>query len=96
MVQLMAKQRAARQAAAAEAAALAAVPDLYNQPLFYVLPILTFQLLMAICASANTRHTYGRPGHYESISLRSLCTRIARVFPYVIISTGMLPHQVGW
>mmetsp|Transcript_16166 Transcript_16166/g.36974 ORF Transcript_16166/g.36974 Transcript_16166/m.36974 type:complete len:674 (-) Transcript_16166:114-2135(-) len=85
----------AKQRADEEQARLAEVPDLYNQPLFYLLPIFLFQLLMTVGATVYTRHTYGpTPGLPERFSLCSLCSRLRRVFPYVIISTGMLPHQM--
>ena len=37
--------------AMAKLQAAMAVPDLYNAPLFYVLPVLAFQLLMSIATS---------------------------------------------
>lgn len=54
----------------------------------YVVPPLVWLATSAILASRETLHTY--PEHPRG---RELARRIARVVPYAVISTGMLPHQ---
>lgn len=56
--------------------------------LFYLLPSLIWLALAATLASLETRHTYAAP-----LTARSFLSRVARVIPNVVISTGMLPHQ---
>jgi cellulose synthase/poly-beta-1,6-N-acetylglucosamine synthase-like glycosyltransferase len=54
----------------------------------YLVPTLTWLLVMTVIASLETRHTY--PGSLDASTLRR---RIARVVPYAVINTGMLAHQ---
>lgn len=56
----------------------------------YLLPSLIWLGLSAILASLETRHTYANP-----LTVRTLFARVARVIPNVVISTGMLPHQLS-
>jgi cellulose synthase/poly-beta-1,6-N-acetylglucosamine synthase-like glycosyltransferase len=54
----------------------------------YVLPALAWLVLSTVVASLETRHTYhddGAPG--------TLRRRLGRIAPYVVVNTGMLPHQ---
>ncbi|NJM08959.1 glycosyltransferase [Candidatus Gracilibacteria bacterium] len=55
---------------------------------FYLLPSLIWLGVSATLASLETRHTYAKP-----LTARTFLGRVARVFPNVVISTGMLPHQ---
>jgi cellulose synthase/poly-beta-1,6-N-acetylglucosamine synthase-like glycosyltransferase len=54
----------------------------------YLLPTLTWLALSTMIASLETRHTYAEP-----LTPRALVGRMARIFPNIVISTGMLPHQ---
>ncbi|PZF85137.1 glycosyltransferase family 2 protein [Jiangella anatolica] len=54
----------------------------------YVLPTLLWLTLMSCLASAETRHTY-----LDRLTPRVFGRRFARVVPYVVVNTGMLPHQ---
>jgi len=50
---------------------------------------------MLVTTTLCTTHTYGpHPGLPERISLAKLSARLMRVVPYVVISTGMLAHQM--
>jgi len=70
-------------------------PDLYNSPLLYILPVIAFQLLVAFATSATTKHTYNSTyGKPERITLLTIVCRCTRLFPYIVINTGMLPHQM--
>lgn len=54
----------------------------------YLAPTVLWLGLATVVASVETRHTYadhGTPG--------ALRRRLGRVVPYVVINTGMLPHQ---
>jgi cellulose synthase/poly-beta-1,6-N-acetylglucosamine synthase-like glycosyltransferase len=54
----------------------------------YLLPSLAWLALSTVVASTETRHTYqdnGAPG--------ALRRRLARIAPYAVVNTGMLPHQ---
>jgi cellulose synthase/poly-beta-1,6-N-acetylglucosamine synthase-like glycosyltransferase len=55
---------------------------------FYLLPSLIWLALSATLASLETRYTYAEP-----LTARTFLARVARIFPNVVISTGMLPHQ---
>jgi hypothetical protein len=55
---------------------------------FYLLPILVWTVLAATMASLHTKHTY--PGR---VTPRTFLRRFGRVAPYMVINTGMLPHQ---
>jgi cellulose synthase/poly-beta-1,6-N-acetylglucosamine synthase-like glycosyltransferase len=54
----------------------------------YFLPTTLWVVTSATIASLETRHTYAEP-----LTRRSVARRLARIVPYVIINTGMLPHQ---
>lgn len=54
----------------------------------YMVPSVVWLLLSATVASLETKHTY-----QERLTPTSFLKRAARIFPQVIISTGMLPHQ---
>jgi cellulose synthase/poly-beta-1,6-N-acetylglucosamine synthase-like glycosyltransferase len=55
--------------------------------LAYLAPPLLFALLAAAVATAETRHGQGS-------TKGSYLRRCARVFPYLVINTGMVPHHV--
>ena len=58
--------------------------------LFYTLPMLLWLVLMCILATLKTKHTYAQP-----LTLWTFCGRtIGRLIPYLILNTGMLPHQL--
>jgi cellulose synthase/poly-beta-1,6-N-acetylglucosamine synthase-like glycosyltransferase len=54
----------------------------------YLLPTLAWLLVAAALASLETKHTYP-----ERVSVAAFARRFARIVPYVVINTGMLPHQ---
>lgn len=54
----------------------------------YVVPTTIWLLLATVVASLETRHTYR-----DALTPRLLLRRLGRVVPYVVINTGMLPHQ---
>lgn len=54
----------------------------------YVLPSLLWLALVTSLASAETKHTYT-----ERLTPSSFRKRFARIVPYLILNTGMLPHQ---
>lgn len=54
----------------------------------YIVPSTLWLVLASVLASVETRHTY--PGQS---GFRELCRRLRRVIPYVVVNTGMLPHQ---
>jgi cellulose synthase/poly-beta-1,6-N-acetylglucosamine synthase-like glycosyltransferase len=54
----------------------------------YIVPSTLWLILAVVLASVETRHTY--PGR---LGFRELRRRLARVIPYVVVNTGMLPHQ---
>lgn len=54
----------------------------------YLAPILVWTVLAATLASLHTKHTY--PG---GITPLAFLGRFGRVVPYLVINTGMLPHQ---
>ena len=54
----------------------------------YLLPTVLWLLVATTLASLETRHTYP-----ERLSVATFRRRFARVVPYVVINTGMLPHQ---
>ena len=54
----------------------------------YLLMPTIWLLTSAVVASVETRHTYP-----AQLSPREFGRRFGRVVPYVVISTGMLPHQ---
>ena len=56
----------------------------------YVLPSTLWLIMAAVLASVETRHTYP-----DRSGLRELGRRLARVIPYVVVNTGMLPHQAS-
>lgn len=55
---------------------------------FYLLPSAVWLTLSAALASLETKYTYAEP-----LTLKTFLERFGRVFPNVLISTGMLPHQ---
>jgi cellulose synthase/poly-beta-1,6-N-acetylglucosamine synthase-like glycosyltransferase len=56
----------------------------------YLLPTILWLLVVTTVASLETKHTYP-----ERLSLATFRRRFARVLPYVVINTGMLPHQLS-
>jgi cellulose synthase/poly-beta-1,6-N-acetylglucosamine synthase-like glycosyltransferase len=54
----------------------------------YLLPTVLWLLVVTTAASLETKHTYP-----ERPSMATFRRRFARVVPYVVINTGMLPHQ---
>ncbi|HTE62283.1 MAG TPA: hypothetical protein VK631_18155 [Solirubrobacteraceae bacterium] len=54
----------------------------------YLLPTVLWLLVATTVASLETKHTYP-----ERLSMATFRRRFARVVPYVVINTGMLPHQ---
>ena len=54
----------------------------------YLLPTVLWLLVATTVASLETRHTYP-----ERLSPSTFRRRLARILPYVVINTGMLPHQ---
>ena len=55
---------------------------------FYLLPAVVFTLLVTGLATLETRHTYPHPR-----SFTTLAARIGRMFPFLVINTGMIAHQ---
>jgi cellulose synthase/poly-beta-1,6-N-acetylglucosamine synthase-like glycosyltransferase len=55
----------------------------------YVLPTLLWLVAATTIASLETKHTYPE----ERLGARSFGRRVGRIVPYVVINTGMLPHQ---
>lgn len=56
--------------------------------LVYLAPSTLWLVAATVVASVETRHSYRTP-----LTRRVLLSRLARVVPYTIINTGMLPHQ---
>jgi hypothetical protein len=54
----------------------------------YLLPTVLWLLVATALASLETKHTYP-----EQLTPAMFWRRFARIVPYVVISTGMLPHQ---
>jgi cellulose synthase/poly-beta-1,6-N-acetylglucosamine synthase-like glycosyltransferase len=54
----------------------------------YLAPTVVWLLVATTIASLETKHTYP-----ERLSLATFRRRFARIVPYVVINTGMLPHQ---
>jgi cellulose synthase/poly-beta-1,6-N-acetylglucosamine synthase-like glycosyltransferase len=54
----------------------------------YLLPSVLWLLVATTVASLETRHSYP-----EQLSPATFGRRFARIVPYVVINTGMLPHQ---
>ncbi len=54
----------------------------------YVLPTLLWAVVVAVAASLETKHTYE-----DVVTPATFRERFRRVFPYLVINTGMLPHQ---
>jgi cellulose synthase/poly-beta-1,6-N-acetylglucosamine synthase-like glycosyltransferase len=54
----------------------------------YLLPTVLWLLVATTVASVETKHTYP-----ERLSVATFRRRFARVVPYVVVNTGMLPHQ---
>jgi cellulose synthase/poly-beta-1,6-N-acetylglucosamine synthase-like glycosyltransferase len=54
----------------------------------YLVPTVLWLLVATIVASLETKHTYP-----ERLSAATFGRRFARILPYVVINTGMLPHQ---
>ncbi len=54
----------------------------------YVLPSALWLGVATVVASIETRHTYA-----ATRAPKELARRVGRVVPYVLINTGMLPHQ---
>ena len=56
--------------------------------LLYLLPTVLFAVLAATMASIETRHTYS-----DRLTAAEFCRRLRRMLPYLVVNTGMLPHQ---
>lgn len=56
----------------------------------YLLPSALWIAVAATAASIETKHTYP-----DAITPSSVLGRLRRVVPYLVISTGMLPHQLS-
>jgi cellulose synthase/poly-beta-1,6-N-acetylglucosamine synthase-like glycosyltransferase len=56
----------------------------------YLVPTLLWVLAATTVATLETKHTYP-----ERLGVAAFRKRWARVVPYVVINTGMLPHQVS-
>jgi cellulose synthase/poly-beta-1,6-N-acetylglucosamine synthase-like glycosyltransferase len=56
----------------------------------YLLPAVAWLLAAATIASLETKHTYP-----ERLGAAVFFRRLSRVVPYVVINTGMLPHQLS-
>ena len=54
----------------------------------YLLPTVLWLFVSTTVASLETKHTYR-----ERLTLATFRRRVARIAPYVVINTGMLPHQ---
>jgi cellulose synthase/poly-beta-1,6-N-acetylglucosamine synthase-like glycosyltransferase len=54
----------------------------------YLLPTVVWLLVSTTIASLETKHTYP-----QRLTMTAFRRRFARVVPYVVINTGMLPHQ---
>lgn len=54
----------------------------------YVAPSTLWIIMASVLATVETRHTYP-----DLSGFRELGRRLARVIPYLIVNTGMLPHQ---
>ncbi len=54
----------------------------------YLVPTSIWLVLATLIASIEAKHTYR-----EALTARVLLRRLGRVVPYVVINTGMLPHQ---
>jgi hypothetical protein len=57
--------------------------------LLYLLPSVAWITVAAAAASIETKHTYA-----DAMTPASLLSRLRRVVPYLVITTGMLPHQL--
>jgi hypothetical protein len=55
---------------------------------FYLAPFLFWLVSSTVLATLATRHTYAGPRN-----LRAITSRLLRCLPYMLINTGMLPHQ---
>lgn len=55
---------------------------------FYLLPSLFWLALSTTMASLETKHTYAAP-----LTPTRFLGRLGRMFPYIFIGAGMLPHQ---
>ena len=56
----------------------------------YVLPTVLWAVTATVLASLETKHTYD-----DQLTHATFRTRIARIVPYLVINTGMLPHQLS-
>ena len=58
--------------------------------LFYTVPMLSWLLFMTVLASLKTKHTYPEPLGCCNFIYRTC----GRLIPYMILNSGMLPHQL--
>ena len=58
--------------------------------LFYTIPMLSWLVTMTILAAFKTKHTYPDPLSIWNFLPRTL----GRLIPYMILNSGMLPHQL--
>lgn len=65
--------------------------DLGLALLFYLAPPLTFAGFAALVATVETKSTYARGGGRKA---SGVVQRLARVFPYLVVNAGMLPHHL--
>lgn len=54
----------------------------------YLVPSIVWLSVSTVLASLETKHTYSQP-----LTSIGFLKRVSRIFPQIIISTGMLPHQ---
>jgi cellulose synthase/poly-beta-1,6-N-acetylglucosamine synthase-like glycosyltransferase len=54
----------------------------------YCLPTVAWLLVATTIATLETRHTYA-----QRLDIATFARRLSRVVPYVVVNTGMLPHQ---
>ena len=56
----------------------------------YVLPTVLWAATSTVLASLETKHTYDAP-----LTPATFRSRVARIVPYLVLNTGMLPHQLA-
>jgi len=58
--------------------------------MFYTIPMLSWLLYMTVLATIKSNHTYPEPLNFCNFWYRSF----GRLIPYMILNSGMLPHQL--
>lgn len=59
--------------------------------LVYLAPPLVFALFAGLVATLETKRTYARAGQNPDDTIMQ---RLARIFPYLVVNAGMLPHHL--